>query len=133
MRWLNNKVPYRYTAIFAFDGDMLRNICLVDKQDSAITRCADQPIMESYCIYIRSSRKSFGVEHALLDSRVAGHPKRAEYQCYYGIPLFGSDGKMLGTVCHFDVAPVEVTAGVISALDDLAPFISQAAFGTSQQ
>jgi hypothetical protein len=29
MRWLNDRVPDRFTAIFAFDGDMLHNICLI--------------------------------------------------------------------------------------------------------
>ena len=33
MRWLNSQVPYRYTAIFAFDADLLRNVCLVDKEN----------------------------------------------------------------------------------------------------
>jgi hypothetical protein len=32
------------------------------------------------------------------------------YQCYYGIPLLGMDGKLLGTVCHFDTAAVRVLA-----------------------
>jgi GAF domain-containing protein len=129
MRWLNGQVPYRYTAIFAFQGDMLRNICLVDKHDWDITRCADQPITDSYCIYIHRSSMSFGVDEALSDARVAGHPKRRAYQCYYGIPLFAPDGKLLGTVCHFDADPISVTAGIVSALDDLAPFIAEAAFG----
>jgi len=60
MRWLNQQVPYRFTAIFRFDGDMLRNVCLVDKLNSEITRCDDQPITESYCIYINHTRKKFG-------------------------------------------------------------------------
>jgi hypothetical protein len=47
IRWLNEGVPYRFTAIFAFDGDMLRNLCLVDKEDSLVTTCADLPITES--------------------------------------------------------------------------------------
>ncbi len=55
MRWLNDRVPYRFTAIFAFEGDSLRNIILVEKEDPSITNCADQPIMDSYCIYIRRS------------------------------------------------------------------------------
>lgn len=130
MRWLNDRVPYRYTAIFAFDGEMLRNICLIDKDNSNITNCSDQPITESYCMYIHRSRERFNVEQALLDPRVEGHPKRRSFQCYYGIPLFGAQGKMLGTVCHFDSMPVRVTEEVAEALDDLAPLIAEAAFGT---
>jgi hypothetical protein len=132
MQWLNDRVPYRYTAIFAFDGEMLRNICLIDKQNLDITKCSDQPITESYCMYIRRSRESFQVEQAGLDERVEGHPKRRSIQCYYGIPLFDADGKILGTVCHFDSMPVRVTETVAEALDDLAPLIAEAAFGVSK-
>lgn len=132
MRWLNDRVPYRFTAIFAFDGEMLRNICLIDKQNQNITNCSDQPVTESYCMYIHRSGESFGVEEALQDERVAGHPKRQSFQCYYGIPLFDAKGKMLGTVCHFDSMPVRVTEEVAAALDDLAPQISEAAFSASE-
>jgi GAF domain-containing protein len=129
MRWLNDRVPYRFTAIFGFDGDMLRNICLVDKENQSITKCSDQPITESYCMYIYRSGELFSVHEAPLDGRVAGHPKRQSFQCYYGIPLFNSKGKMLGTVCHFDKMPVRVTEEVANGLDDLAPLIAEAAFG----
>jgi GAF domain-containing protein len=129
MRWLNDQAPYRYTAIFAFDGEMLRNICLVDKDNSKITTCSDQPITESYCMYIHRSGAQFNVEQALLDARVEGHPKRQSFQCYYGIPLFGPQGRMLGTVCHFDSMPTHVTEETAEALDDLAPLIAEAAFG----
>lgn len=129
MRWLNDRVPYRYTAIFALEGEMLRNICLIDKDNSNITHCSDQPITESYCMYIYRSRERFSVEQALLDKRVEEHPKRRSVQCYYGIPLFGSKGEMLGTVCHFDSMPLRVTEEIAEALDDLAPLIAEAAFG----
>jgi GAF domain-containing protein len=128
MRWMNDRVPYRFTAIFAFDGDTLRNICLVDKQNADVTHCPNQPITDSYCIYIHRSGEQFSVEEAMLDRRVDGHPKQRGYQCYYGIPLLGPDGNLLGTVCHFDSAPVRVTDDVVSALDDLAPQIAAAAF-----
>jgi GAF domain-containing protein len=133
MRWLNERVPYRYTAIFAFEGETLRNICLVDKENSSITKCSDQPITESYCMYIHRSRERFNVEQALLDKRVEGHPKRRNVQCYYGIPLFDSEGRMLGTVCHFDARPARVTEAVAEALDDLAPLITEAAFAPSKR
>lgn len=131
MRWLNDRVPYRFTAIFAFEGDTLRNICLVDKENANITHCSDQPVTESYCIYIHRSGERFSVEDSMLDGRVGSHPKRRSYHCYYGIPLFGSDGKLRGTVCHFDAAPVHVTEDVVTALDDLAPSIAEAAFNES--
>jgi hypothetical protein len=132
MRWLNDRVPYRFTAIFAFDGDMLRNICLINKEDPNITNCPDQPITDSYCIYIKRSGECFSVEEAMLNKLVELHPKRTSFQCYYGIPLFGANGKLAGTVCHFDKAPIQVTENVVAALDDLAPFIAEAAFGVTE-
>jgi len=100
-------------------------------ENAKITHCSDQSITESYCLYVHRSRERFSVEQASLDKRVEGHPKRRTFQCYYGIPLFDSEGKMLGTVCHFDSMPVRVTEAVAEALDDLAPLISEAAFGAT--
>lgn len=128
LRWLNDRVPYRFTAIFAFDGDMLRNICLIDKENQGVANCSDQPITESYCMYVHRSHEIFSVEETMLDNRVASHPKRMSVQCYYGIPLFGSNGELRGTVCHFDKMPIHVTEDVASVLDDLAPLIAKAAF-----
>jgi GAF domain-containing protein len=129
MRWLNDRVPYRFTAIFAFEGDMLRNVCLIDKENQSINNCSDQPITASYCMYVHRSAERFCVEEASLDERVVDHPKRENIQCYYGIPLFDAKGKMLGTVCHFDSMPLRVTEEVALALDDLALLITGAAFG----
>jgi GAF domain-containing protein len=129
MRWLNDHVPYRYSAVFRFDGDVLRNVCLIDKENRTISTCADQPITDSYCMYIRQLRTRFFVEKALGDTRVDGHPKQRSFQCYYGIPLYGEDRRIVGTVCHFDSAPIPVTEEVASALDDLGPLIAHAAFG----
>ncbi len=129
MKWLNQSVPYRFSAVFAFEGDSLRNVCLVDKENPNITNCSDQPISDSYCVYVYRSGVPFGVEHAMLDKRVENHPKQQTFQCYYGIPLFDADGKVLGTVCHFDRSPIRVTEDCASALDDVGSMISQAAFG----
>jgi len=131
MRWFNDRVPYRFTAIFAFDGDLLRNICLIDKENQDVTRCTDQPITQSYCMYIHNSGERFSVEEASLDERVAVHPKRQSIQCYYGIPLYGEEGQLLGTVCHFDSMPLRVTEDVATELDDLAGLIIEGAFSAS--
>jgi hypothetical protein len=40
---------------------------------------------------------------------------------------------MLGTVCHFDSMPVQVTQEVATALDDFAALIFEAAFSASKE
>jgi GAF domain-containing protein len=133
MKWLNESVPYRFSAVFAFRGDSLHNVCLVDKENPSITNCSDQPISDSYCVYVHRTGERFSVEHAMLDRRVEDHPKRQTFQCYYGIPLFDLDGKVVGTVCHFDRDPVHVTEDCASALDDVGSMIAQAAFGDTSK
>ena len=64
----------------------------------------------------------------MLRNICLGHPKRSDFHCYYGIPLLGPDGNLLGTVCHFNNAPVRVTEDVVDSLDDLAGVIADAAF-----
>ena len=127
MRLLNRQVPYRFSAVFRFEKDILRNICLIDKYDRDVTRCEDQPICDSYCIYIHRSGERFTVEESTTDSRVDGHPKCRSYQSYYGVPLFSAAGHLWGTACHFDTLPVRVTDEIVSMLDDVAPLIASAA------
>lgn len=79
-------------------------------------------------MYVHRSGEKFSVEASLVDRRVAVHPKRPLVQCYYGIPLFDSERRVLGTVCHFGNSPVRVTEEVATVLDDLAPLITEAAF-----
>ena len=40
---------------------------------------------------------------------------------------------MLGTVCHVDSMHVQVTEEVATALDDVAPLISEGAFGAIKE
>jgi GAF domain-containing protein len=125
MRWLNSRVPYRYSAVFRFEGDTLHSICLIDKEDTTVSGCTDQPISDSYCTYIRQSLESFGVEDSQADGRVEGHPKQRVFQSYYGVPLFTDEGHIVGTLCHFDDAPIRVTDDVASTLDELAPIVAK--------
>jgi GAF domain-containing protein len=125
LRELNAQIPYRYSAVFRFAGDDLRNVCLVDKRDPDVRRGPDQPITDSYCIFIKRSGKEFATEDSQRDARVEEHPKREAFHSYYGIPLIGRDGTLLGTVCHFDADPVRVTEAVVSSLDDVAPIIAK--------
>lgn len=128
MRWLNSTVPYRYSAIFGFDGDTLKNVCLVDKATPDVTQCDTQPITDSYCVYIHRVPETFVLQEAANDARVDGHPKQKSFQSYYGVPLFDEAGELRGTVCHFDLESRAPSREMAEALDDLAPHIAAAAF-----
>lgn len=76
---------------------MLRNVCLVDREQTEVRNRPEMPMTESYCVYVRESGAEFGVEHAHIDCRVIGHPKTGRYQSYYGVPLIGDDARLAGT------------------------------------
>jgi hypothetical protein len=124
MSYLNGVSPYRYSAVFRFDGGMLRNVCLVDRQQPQVRDCPEMPVTESYCVYVRDTGGEFGVEHAHMDCRVIGHPKAGRFQSYYGVPLLADDGQLVGTVCHFDEAPVTLEPAISVVLNEIAPFVT---------
>ena len=61
MQYLNTLSPYRYSAVFRFEGPTLRNICLVDREQPDVKDCPEMPVSESYCVYVRDSGIQFGV------------------------------------------------------------------------
>ena len=126
MRYLNSKSLYRYSAVFRFEGSMLRNVCLVDRENPEVTSGAELPIADSYCVYVRESSSEFGVEHARMDCRVKGHPKAEVFQSYYGVPLLADDGALLGTICHFDERALVLDYSVGGLLNEVAPYVAAA-------
>ncbi len=120
---LNSRSPYRFTAVFAFDKGNLHNVCLVDKDNPDTKTCPDQPIEQSYCVYVKNTERAFGVAHSRMDDRTIGHPKRELFQAYYGVPLLSTSGKLLGTVCHFDPLNRKLPEETMGLLADAASSI----------
>ncbi|HEX8835170.1 MAG TPA: GAF domain-containing protein [Abditibacteriaceae bacterium] len=130
LRFLNSVSTHRFTALFQFEGGTLRNLHLVDRDDPAIERSPDLPVLESYCVYVRNTAKSFSTGDSTNDARVEGHPKQQIVQSYCGIPLFNEDGSMFGTLCHFDYAPIPFSNEEAGLLDAVAPLLIKAIHAT---
>lgn len=126
MRFVSDHSAHRFTALYHFDGSMLRNLILVDKEDESVSRCPDLPVLESYCVYVRDAASRFKVEAASSDRRVEGHPKQRIIQSYCGIPIIASDGSLWGTMCHFDYAPHPFEDFEVAVLEAIAPMIMRA-------
>lgn len=133
LRFLNSISTHRFTALFRFEGDTLRNLHLIDRDNPQVERCPDLPVLESYCVYVRNSAKPFLVDDSLHDERVEGHPKRKVVQSYCGIPLIDDDGTLFGTICHFDFNPIPFTRDEAFLLDEVAPFLIDAIRATEWQ
>lgn len=126
LRYLNRLSTHRFTAVFRFEGGTLRNLHMVDGEDPAVERCPDQPVLDSYCIYVRRTAETFVTADAANDERVSGHPKQKTVQSYCGIPLFDDDGTLFGTICHFDFEPIPVEEEEVLLLEDVAPLLVRA-------
>lgn len=66
------------------------------------------------------SGKTFCTDDSARDARVEGYPRRQTIQAYCGVPLVDRDGKTFGTICHFDVQPVETDPVQIDVLEGVA-------------
>lgn len=96
---------YRYVAVFRFDGNTLRTMSLVDRDDASAALLPDIPVSDSYCTYVRDAGALFATCDAPQDPRTAGHAKRETIRAYVGAPIYDADGAMYGTICCFNVEP----------------------------
>lgn len=122
---LNARTECRFTSMYRFDGKMLRNLTFYDRANAAAEPPEDIPVEASYCVYVRDLHRPFHVEDSLEDIRVGKHPKCREIRSYYGVPLEDSDGVVFGTLCHFDVNPVPISAENIALMEEFAKVVGR--------
>jgi GAF domain-containing protein len=120
---LNSHTHCRFTSVYRFDADVLRNITFFDRLNPETDPPDDIPIEASYCVYVRDTRRPFHVADALYDLRVESHPKRQVIHSYYGVPLENELGDTFGTLCHFDVQAVPISEENISLMEAFAKML----------
>jgi GAF domain-containing protein len=96
---------YRFISVFQFRDDKATAALHIDRENPEQLRSAEVPDTATYCCYVRDSRGVFTTANAMLDSRLARHPKRADVLAYCGVPVMDAEGQLLGTLCHYDVVP----------------------------
>ncbi len=126
---LNSLTPHRFTSLFRFDGETLRSVVFFDRENPTQQSVEAIPVAASYCVFVRAGRDTFVVPDSGTDARVAGHPKQPVFRSYCGVPLMGADGRMFGTVCHFDFAPQPEDPRTVDLLESIAPYLPPAAGG----
>jgi GAF domain-containing protein len=60
------------------------------------------------------------VQDAERDERVRNHPKQATVRSYCGVPLLDRNGKMFGSICHFDFKPGRISDRDVELLEYMA-------------
>lgn len=122
--YLNGLTDHRFTAMYRFDTEQLRNLYFYDRERPEVETCPDIPVLASYCVFVRDSRHTFVTPDSVADGRVGSHPKRLEVRSYCGVPLVDEAGRMFGTVCHFDTRPLPISDENVSLMEALAPILA---------
>ena len=121
--FLNSLTTHRFTSLFRFDGEVLRNVVFFDRENPEQGAVEDMPVAASYCVFVRDGARTFTVPDAAGDARVDGHPKQPVFRAYCGVPLLDEQGRMFGTICHFDFAPRDISAENVALMEAIAPLL----------
>ena len=123
--FMNNLTDQRFTALYRFSGEMLKNLHFFDRENPLVESCTEIPVLASYCVFVRDTQRRFVLGNSIEDERTIGHSKRLEIKSYCGVPLLDRDGKMFGTVCHFDVCPHVIPQVDVDLMENLADILSR--------
>lgn len=120
LRVMNSRTPHRYTGIYKYTPEILKNVYLVDAFEPGVTRGGDVPNQDAYCLLLRdASTISFGrVEDAPCPVKLA-----SPVVSYCGVLLYRPSGEPFGSLCHYDVARCEEPAAQMPYLEAAAPHI----------
>ena len=102
--FLNKGVPHRYTAVYRFDGQLLRNVLLCDKLDRIRPDfLLAVPFKHSFCQFVLRDQ-AFRTEDSRKDKRLDGNPYQGLVISYHSVPLTADvGGELWGTLSHFDM------------------------------
>lgn len=100
---LNGRVPHRFTAVYRQMGLSLHNVATADKHlhlEPPDLRVV--PVKDSFCQFVMRDGL-FLTPDSGADQRLHGHPYSGVVGCYAGVPVRNRQGKVAGTLCHFDL------------------------------
>lgn len=125
LRYLNSRTPHRFTGVYRYDGDMLRNMALFDRFEPDQQRGDDIPMAGAYCANVGRSREPLEFADAKADGRFP-YLAASPVVCYSGVLIATPDGMPYGTLCHYDIQRCEPRTSDIPLLQAAAPFVLEA-------
>jgi len=108
LAWLNSGVPHRFSAIYRFEGALLRNEFLFDKKSAPPPAyLLAVPFEVSFCRFALRDG-SFRTDNSATDERLRGHPYRGVVVSYHSVPVVTPEGDLWGTLSHFDTEAIHL-------------------------
>ena len=115
LRHLNARTPFRFTGVYAFGGETLRNVALFDRWNPQEAKGADAPMDETFCAIVGLTDGLLEVVDGRIDPRFPRMQKNA-VQSYCGAPIRDESGTPVGTLCHFDLMPCQAPSAELPLL-----------------
>ncbi len=122
LRFLNLRTPHRFTGVYRYDGDMLRNVSMFDRFTPELVRGDDAPISQTFCAHVRSAGGTLEVIDGSTDARYPWMSTNPVVS-YCGVLISNADGQPFGTLCHFDTQRCQERVSDIPLLEAAAPLI----------
>jgi hypothetical protein len=118
---LNDRSPYRYTALYKLIGETMHAVHVFDRQSEYRTWLKAVPLDSSFCQWaIREGE--FLTRHASADPRLQhNRPLAGLVESYYGRVLRRTNGKPWGTFIHFDLEPRSIEKAETLFLQEVTP------------
>ena len=96
---------YRFVGIWRFHDGKVNAALHIDRQRPSAATVTEVPDNATHCCFVRDSRGVFMTANSLRDWRTEGHPARVGVSSYCGVPIMDEEGRIFGTLCHYDVVP----------------------------
>ncbi len=125
LRYLNSRTPHRFTGVYRYDGEMLRNMALFDRSEPDRHHGGDIPMADAYCANVGRNRLPWRRQTPAVRVRFDYLPG-SPVVCYSGVLISSPGGEPYGTLCHYDIRPCEPRVSDIPLLQAAAPFIYDA-------
>lgn len=125
LKWLNSRVPHRWTAIYKLDNQLMFNMAIVDKENhTELGALAVVPLQDSFCQFAMSDGQfrshNTGEDN---DFRLHEHAYKGVLNAYVGLPLMSDPDTMYGTLCHFDNSPIPIADDEFAFLQRVAQLL----------
>ena len=124
LRWLNSRTPHRFTGIYRYDGDILRNLHLFDRFDPTVRSGGDTPLIATWCALVGQLDSSLEVPDGAKEVRFPLLPV-TQVISYCGALIRDENGDSYGTLCHFDMRPCEERKSDLPLLEAATPLFYQ--------
>jgi GAF domain-containing protein len=116
---LNARTRFRFTGLYRVQPPLLLAVCLYDRENPALHLAGGaSALSDTYCAIVVGSARAFATADGPADPRLDGHAALAgPVRSYVGVPIRGADGRVSGTLCHYDHRPRLVPPDEAQVLD----------------